>query len=321
MPPWLLKAGAQGAISLLPGRHRLNAAFQRRVTSNAGLASRRLDRKLRHARRHLRHFADARHGTVPQSAFELGTGQYPIVPIALSLCGVERVVTFDIHELTTADRVRELIARLAEYRDSGQLTELLPDVVSEKTSILEEALRRPRSADVVELLRPLGVQSAVAARPSVGSPGRFELVVSSNTLEHVPRGVLSGLLRELAEMLPPGGVMDHFIDMRDHYAGFDPSLSRLNYLRYSDLTWRLFNNPLQHQNRLRLPQYRKTIEDAGLRVVSEERVTGKDGEFDGLRLARQFMGMPREEVLVLYTWITAVRSGKNAGDSVEPRAS
>src|SRR3954447_20525198 len=100
MPNWLVKAGAQGAISLLPRHQELNAAFQRRVTRTATLTRRQFESKLRHAERHLRHHAAATGAeTPPRSAFELGTGWYPVIPVALALAGVERVVTFDIHGL------------------------------------------------------------------------------------------------------------------------------------------------------------------------------------------------------------------------------
>jgi hypothetical protein len=101
--------------------------------------------------------------------------------------------------------------------------------------------------------------------------------------------------------------MDHFVDMHDHYATFDPSIGRLNYLRYPDPVWRLFNNPLQHQNRLRLPEYRAILEEAGFEIVAERRRNGRPGEFDGLRVARRFEAIPREEREVLFVWLTATR--------------
>jgi hypothetical protein len=132
-------------------------------------------------------------------------------------------------------------------------------------------------------------------------------VVSNNTFEHIPADVLRGLAAEFARLCPPGGVMDHFVDMHDHYATFDPSIGRLNYLRYPDPVWRLFNNPLQHQNRLRLPEYRAILEEAGFEIVAERRRNGRPGEFDGLRVARRFEAIPREEREVLFVWLTATR--------------
>jgi hypothetical protein len=93
--------------------------------------------------------------------------------------------------------------------------------------------------------------------------------------------------------------------MHDHYADFDPRVSRLNYLRFPDGVWRLFNNRLQYQNRLRLPDYRAIVEDAGFDVVAERPSGGRPGEFDDLPVTGRFRSVPREEREALFVWLTA----------------
>jgi hypothetical protein len=307
MASWLVKAGVQGAISLLPWRDRLNSAFQQHLTDTAALSDRRLARKLTHARRHLRHYARATgRREPPRVALELGTGWYPIVPIGLALCGVERVVSFDIQPLATPERTRELLERCIHSRDRGELARLLPRMSPAAARRLDDCLRQ-EPGDGSTLLAPLGVELHVAPTPAAAvPPGSVDLLVSSNTLEHIAPDRLGQVIGDLARLAAPGAVMDHFIDMRDHYATFDRRLSRLNYLRYSDAMWAVLNNRLQYQNRLRLPDYREIIERAGFTIVAERRIEGRDGEFDELRLARRFRRMARDEALVLYAWLTAM---------------
>lgn len=306
MPAWLLKAGAQGAISILPWRRRLNRFLQERVTGNVQLTERRFESKVAQAERHLRHYAAAKPDSpIPRAAFELGTGWHPIVPIALALSGVERVVSVDVEPLTDRDHAREALGLFASYLERERLAEILPGVQPARARrLLRECLR---GGDARAMLAPLGIELEVTdARRTGLAPGSFDLLVSNNTLEHIPPDTLRALMTELSRLAAPGAVMDHFIDMRDHYSSFDRSISRLNYLRYPDRVWRLFNNRLHYQNRLRVSDYRALVEAAGFAIVAERPTRGKLHEFDDLAVARRYRDLPRRDLFTLFVWLTAV---------------
>ena len=63
----------------------------------------------------------------------------------------------------------------------------------------------------------------------------FDYVVSSNVLEHIPSDVIEGIVTESRRILKPGGVHVHHINPGDHSA-FDPSVTTVNFLRYSPRT-------------------------------------------------------------------------------------
>jgi hypothetical protein len=298
MPPWQLKAGVQGAISLLPWRSRLNHLLQERLTGNVRLTPRRFEAKVAQAERHLRHHAAAKPDSpIPRSALELGTGWHPIVPIALALGGVERVVSFDIDPLTTGDHVREALGLFASRHEN--------DPAARRR--LDECLQ---GRDARSMLAPLGIELEVAdARRTGLAAGSVDFFVSNNTLEHIPADTLRALMAEFRRLAAPGAVMDHFIDMRDHYSSFDRSISRLNYLRYPDRVWRLFNNRLHFQNRLRISDYRAIFEAAGFAIVAEQPTRGKPHEFDGLALDRRYRDTPESDLFTLFAWLTAVAPG------------
>jgi hypothetical protein len=113
-------------------------------------------------------------------------------------------------------------------------------------------------------------------------------------------------MAELRRVASQGALMDHFVDISDHYAHFDRSISEFNYLRYPPRAWRLFNNRLQYQSRLRASDYRRLIEDAGFTVVAEEAQRGAAEELAQITLAPQFRQYAQDDLLVLRTWITAV---------------
>ena len=230
-----------------------------------------------------------------------------MVPVALALSGVERVVSVDIAPLTDGERTRAALARFAARLADGRLAALLPGLQAERArALLEEGLAVP-GADPAALLAPLGVELRVGDARRTGLPaGSFDLFVSNNTLEHIPPGELRALMAEFARLARPEAVIDHFIDMRDHYSGFDPSISRLNYLRYPERVWRLFNNRLHYQNRLRVSDYRAVIEGAGFAIVAEKPSYGKPHEFDDLVVHREFRDRSREDLFTLFTWITGI---------------
>jgi hypothetical protein len=311
VPSWLLKAGAQGAISILPWRRRLNRLFQERVTGNVQLTARRFESKVAQAERHLRHRSEAKPDSpLPRSALELGTGWHPVVPIALALSGVERIVTVDIDPLTDGDRAREALDLFASYLERDRLAAILPGVQAARARRLLDASRGLQRGDAQTLLAPLGIELEVTdARRTGLAPGSIDFFVSNNTLEHIPPDRLRALVTEFRRLAAPGAVMDHFIDMRDHYSSFDRSISRLNYLRYPEPVWRLFNNRLHYQNRLRVSDYRALVEAAGFTIVAEHRTRGKPHEFDDLALDRRYRDTPRSDLFTLFAWLTAVADG------------
>jgi len=308
VPSWLLKAGVQGAISLAPGHHRLNALLQQHVTRSLKLSEDVFATKIAQCGHHLARFREVRdQERPPGTVLELGTGWYPIVPIGLALAGADAVTTLDVSSLTDADRTRRTLELYAAWLHSGRLASALPGLDAARAERTLSAARDTGSATAGELLARVGVRAFVGDGRATGlSDGTIELVVSNNTFEHIPPTVLQAIMAELRRVASRGAVMDHFVDISDHYAHFDRSISEFNYLRYPPRAWRLFNNRLQYQSRLRASDYRRLIVDAGFTVVAEEAQCGAAQELAGIPLAPQFRHYAQDDLLVLRTWITAV---------------
>lgn len=88
-------------------------------------------------------------------------------------------------------------------------------------------------------------------------------------MEHIPARDIAAIFRELHRVLKPGGVISCEIDYHDHYCTFDKSITPYNFLRYSDRHWRIFNPPLNYQNRLRHSEYLALARGAGFELVEE----------------------------------------------------
>jgi hypothetical protein len=308
MPSWLLKAAVQGAISSLPAADRLNYLLQRRVTGSVVLTDEVFQRKVAQCSRHIQSYQSAgAAGGLPSLALELGTGWYPVVPVGLALAGVARVVTIDVSSLLSVERTRQVLTSYAALLRSGSAQALLPEISGDRAEAVIAAAddRSAQSAD--ELLEPLGVQVLIGDARSLTLPaGSVDLFLSNNTFEHIAPQVLREIIEEYKRLAAPGAVMDHFVDMSDHYAHFDTSITEFNYLRYSDRAWRLFNNRLQYQNRLRIPDYRRLLQEAGFVLVAEDGEQGQSDALARVQLAPRFRHYALEDLLTLRVWFTAL---------------
>ncbi len=309
MARWYLKAAIQGALSLLPQPQRWNRLLQRHVTRSLRLRDAYFLRKWRQCERHLETFRAAGGATGGFVALELGTGWFPIVSTGLVLAGAHRVYSIDVQPLL---RRAQLIATLEHYRRHLQAgTLVLPDGQAEQArKRLAALLERPASME--DLLRRLGVELLIADARSIDLPsGQIDLFVSNNTLEHIPGDALVDILREFRRLGRSDAVMTHFIDLADHYAAFDPSITVYNFLRFPEWRWRLFNNRLHYQNRLRVSDYRRIHAEAGWPPVAEDNSRKPVEMLRSVPLAPEFRRYREEDLLVYSTWMSARASASS----------
>lgn len=308
MPNWRLKAVAQKGIASLPRAERVNWLFQRYVTRTSADVDSLIRRKLSQATRHLENWQALSGATRPPAkrALELGTGWYPVVPIALSVCGVEEVITVDRTALLRPN-LADALRRISRIIQSGQIQKgaLKPD--ESRVAILEELSHRQRVSP--NELEALGIRVVVGDARRLAVPSAsVEMFVSNNVLEHLYGDVLTGVFREYRRLAANRSVMSHFIDLADHYTSFDRTLSPRNFLRYSGDRWRLWNNDLVPLNRLQLSEYRKLHDLSGFKIVSEQVRRAPSSALDGFAVAPEFAHYPREELLITDAWLVSVPS-------------
>jgi hypothetical protein len=306
MPNWKAKAAVQDLLSLLPGSDYWNMLLQRYVTRLLVLTPSRFEQKLSQCRRHLERTESAT--GKPWSAFsvlELGTGWHPIIPMGMYLSGASVVWTVDIASLLSPDRVVEAAGFFVRYAGSGRLAELLPSARPDRMEPLERlAAEGPRGRAPEELLQTVHVVPLVCdVRRAALSDASVDLFISNCVLEHIPRNDIGDIFRTFKRLARPGAVMSHLVDMADHYADFDPSITSYNFLKYSERSWRWYNCNLHYQNRLRLTDHREVHREAGFRILAEYNVQGTEAALDSVPLAAQFTHYPRQELLVTKAWI------------------
>jgi ubiquinone/menaquinone biosynthesis C-methylase UbiE len=236
------------------------------------------------------------------AALELGTGWFPIIPVGLVLAGASEVYTVDMHDLTDRDRTIQTLERFEVMLGNGQLALQNADARARARELLDRA----RGMSGHELLAEMGIRAILGDARKLDLPGAsLDLICSNNTLEHIPADVIAAMFTEFRRLLRPGAVMSHFIDMADHYALFDRKITRYNFLRYPESVWRVFNNELHYQNRLRLPDFRALHEQRGFEVLEEENRKEPLEVLRSVPLTSRFADYAEDDLAVYDTWMVS----------------
>lgn len=305
MRKWILKAVLQKAISFLPGGYRLNYLFQKYITRGVRLSDLYFEDRLAHLRQHLAYSGKYLGGPEGLRVLELGTGWYPVIPVGLYLAGVRQITTVDISRLMDKEKVVTTIGRFLDYYRLGRLEELFPN--AERVAELGRLWEQSGSLPDDELHRRLRLVYLVAdARDLPLAGGSADLIVSNNTFEHIYPDVLRDILREFRRVLRPGGLMSHFIDMSDHFAHLDPSISIYNFLRFSGRSWRWIDNTIQPQNRWRMSQYRALYRELDLPVTEEQHRPGDPSALRQVPVDAAFAGIPEEELAISHGYLVSL---------------
>jgi SAM-dependent methyltransferase len=300
---WLAKAALQKSLGTLPQGERLNYVFQRRVLRSLPAGDGALRQKFSRALQHLGAYEEHGPGVPAAEAtfYEFGAGWDLAIPVAYALLGVGRQVLVDIRPSARVELVNDSLASYERLRGE------LEGVAGRELRPLGGPISR-----LDELEERFGIRYlAPCDARGTGLPAEsIEFVTSTDTCEHIPGADLAEIFRECFRLVRPGGAFSCRIDLQDHYAYFDRSLSRYHFLRYSDRAWSLVNSPLHHQNRLRSPEYLQLVSDAGFELVVEK-PSGptEDGraELARLSLAERFRGFTPDELGVTVLSFVAVR--------------
>ncbi len=304
MARWMIKAAVQNGISLLPASASWNYVFQKYVTKSIGLDEDRLRIKLR--------FYAARHitscftycGRKSPVVLELGTGWYPVIPIAFYLCGASTIWTIDNRLLLENAAIHNTLRLFARLWRAGELATLLPHLDENRARQLNELVNTGEAARHV--LDALNIDTLVQdARCTALEDASVDFIFSNSVLQEIPPAVLHGLFHEFRRVLSAEGCMSHYVNMVEPYATSDPSLTPFHFLQYSDRSWRILDNSVHSHNRLRIREYRALHGGAGFDIVEEDNERGERIELERVRLAKRFQAYSTDDLLVVNTWLVS----------------
>ena len=239
--PWKLKSRAFRLLSRLPG----GALYfvQRHVTRRS-----RVDIRMIHEG--WKYHREAVERTGAKRLIEFGAGKTLAQNLYLS-------DLLDLQEVVDLNPMMEL----------GMVNEAIVQLVALGASLDG---RPVRSAAELEEIYGIRYRAPFDMRATGHQDASFDICVSTNTLEHVPRDDIAAIFTELRRILRPDGRVSAMIDYSDHYAHSDRSLSRLHYLTLSETEWQRHNHANHYQNRLRHGHYADIFASTGFAVLSDE---------------------------------------------------
>ena len=264
---WRQKALIQKTFSRLPGGDYLYRLVQKRFGT--------LDSdpwfRLPHLLAMLRAMGKAGFDPAGKAFFEVGSGHKPIMPLGFFLAGAAKVTTVDLNRRMDPVIVLDMLGRMNE--DAARIrAELGAEVPAKLIEPRLKALRDFQGSlqQLLELTRIEYLAPADAAHTDLKNES-IDCHFSTTTLEHISLPVLHDIFREARRLLKPDGVAVHFIDLSDHYQHQDPTISKINFLKYSAEEWqKIAGNRFAYTNRLRAPDFRRMFAETGFEPILED---------------------------------------------------
>lgn len=242
------------------------------------------------------------------AVLEIGTGWEPIIPLLYAISGASRIYLTDLNRLCSPWSVKGAIDAVVRSKAK----------VIERLEASEERFDRavnwdPRQTGVdagfahlgMTYLAPCDCRSLNLASDSV------DVVSSRAVLEHIPGPVIDDIQKEAYRLLKPDGHCCHFVDPSDHWQHHDGSITKINFLKFSDLMNSLAHfNGMNYQNRLRHPEYVASMKAAGFQVIREDRevdAASLAALRGGMELAPRFRGYSPEDLATVTSFLLATK--------------
>jgi hypothetical protein len=303
MRSWVVKAAAVAVLSRVPSGDRLAAFARRHVTKSLKLADNVAAGKCERAARHVQYFLEVNAlVALPDDfvALELGTGWFPCAPIAASLLGASRVYTLDLNSHLAWPQVEHTLHKVGDLARSHSFA----GVRSDRIALIDEAIA---TGDVSRAFEVLGIRSIVGDARTFVPERPVDLFFSNNTLEHIPEDVLSEIFTNFRRIGSERAVMSHWIDMSDHFMGFDPKIGPFHFLRFTEPAFSWINGAVHYQNRLRHSDFQRLHRDGGWHVALDEPTRGDRADLHRHPLATEFHRYAEDDLLVYEAWMVSAK--------------
>jgi predicted SAM-dependent methyltransferase len=287
---WKKKSAIIRTVEQLPFSNLIYYLLQRYVSRSIPRSPASTDEVLEIERRHLQAFRKLTGRTLPDLTFEFGAGWDLCGAIARATFGVPRQVMIDLSRLASVWQINHVINLVQPLARS------------------EETLRKIANIGGLDhdLIRKSGITyiAPADARKTDFQDQSVDLIVSTNTLEHIPQEVIIEIMRECRRIISPGGIVSFVIDYSDHYAHADQTISDYNYIQYSRNQWAQHNHGHHYQNRLRHSDYENIFSNAGFEIVENQGHMPENGAsiIDELSLSAEFLKYTREQILPTSGW-------------------
>jgi SAM-dependent methyltransferase len=303
---WQLKAALQKSIASLPFIS--NAVYYAVQRSVGGLRPERIDPidRMKAGFGMVAWCEEAGLDVRGATVLEVGTGRMVDLPTALWLAGADRIITVDLNPYLSLRLVSEVRGYLRNNTEQVASIFRGPD-----PALFHERLKILTGRELADsdLLRAMSIEymSPADAADLPLADNSIDLHVSHTVLEHIPHDVLAAILAEARRVLRPSGLLIHNVDPSDHFSHDDASISRINFLRFSENEWdKWAGNQFMYHNRLRASDYMRLFDDAGVTILKDERQVDERSRAEleaGFPVDQRFRGLSHEELATTFVSI------------------
>jgi SAM-dependent methyltransferase len=208
--------------------------------------------------------------------FELGTGRYLNLPIALWLLGASKIFSVDIgrqlKEESVIMNLKYIVANheklkkiFGKYRESKIFKERLAELRN-----VELKLNAVLSLLNLEYRAPFDASDMNMQNDSI------DYYISYNVLEFIPPDKLGPILLEAKRILKQNGLFIHSLDFSDLFSEIDHSITSINFLQFNEEEWMKYaGNKYMYHNRMRVDDYEKLFEEIGIKIISNDKLIDK----------------------------------------------
>ena len=232
--------------------------------------------------------------------FEVGTGHNVIVPVGFFLSGAKRVVTVDLYRRLDYNIMKNSLFYLVKNRhliESLYSNKINSIMLNESFNLLSKYWFTPRQ--FIKMANIQYLAPADAAKTNLLNDS-IDYHISTNTLEHIPYEVIRNIFIEAKRILKDSGIAIHFIDLSDHFEHQDNSISRINFLHFSDNDWmNIAGNQFAYCNRLRASDYLNLFNELRFDIVHVEKTVDEnsmDKIQDGFKINKKFNSYKLEDI-------------------------
>ena len=291
---WIYKAAVQMVLARVPFGENINYMLQR---IKGGHSSRRIDKHIRKRIETVQVLLESQAECIcGGNILEVGTGWEPIIPILLSFLGAEKIYTFDHVRHCRYAVLQDVLLQVEKYFPLiSQLSGLSIEELSAKR---KELLSEKNMKTLLKLLNIEYVAPGDAVQSGLPD-NSLDLFFSYATLEHVPEQVVKDITREALRVLKPGAIYYNYIGLHDHYARYDKTISKVNFLKYNDFIWRILaQNKVSYLNRLRCSGFISIFRETGFEKFKVNTHIDKTSleALKTMTLARKFRGIAPEDL-------------------------
>jgi SAM-dependent methyltransferase len=227
--------------------------------------------------------------------FEFGAGWDLFLPMILSLFDIGKIYCTDLTPLSKPGILNDSFQHVKRLVGKNQtIPESIPLFTSKNfRTVLCEYFR-------------IDYQAPIDARHVNYLDNSIDCIYTNSVIQNIPSVILDDIVKECHRILKQDGIVSFRQSYADQWSYIDKSISRYNYLRYSEKEWKKYCPPLQYQNRLRHKDYLKIYHDAGFEVIEQELETPNEQEQEILKqlpISKEFLDKyTMNELMINGSW-------------------